>query len=78
MMSQNIKTTTFFHSGGHKTNFKDLFWMLTLGHICCYFAFVLVFITLMGGEQKQRCQKNTSFVSSGFGVLCPPESKKKS
>ena len=31
----------FFHSGGHKTNFKALFGMLTLGHICCSFTFVL-------------------------------------
>ena len=36
------KLIPFFHSGGQKTNLNGLFGMLTLGQICCSFAFVLV------------------------------------
>ena len=61
------KLLPFFHSGGHKTNFKALFWMLTLGHIFCSFAFVLVYISLIHGWRV----KGT--LSIKILVLCPPE-----
>ena len=31
-----------FYSGCHETSFNALFWMITLGHICSFFAFVFV------------------------------------
>ena len=61
------KLLPFFHSGGHKTNFNALFWMLTLGQICCSFAFVLVSISLIQGRRV----KGT--LSIKILVLCPPE-----
>ena len=57
----------FFHSRGHKTNAKALFWMLTLGHICCSFEFVLVSISLIQGWRVK------GMLSMKVLVLCPPE-----
>ena len=61
------KCLPFFHSGGHTTNFNALFWMLTLGHICCLFAYVLVSISLIQGWRV----KGT--LSIKIIVLWPPE-----
>ena len=61
------KLLPFFHSGGHKTNFKALFWMLTLEHIFSFFAFALVYISLIHGWRV----KGT--LSIKILVLCPPE-----
>ena len=60
----------FFHSGGHKTNFKALFFKLTLGHFVCSFVFVLVYISLIHGWRV----KGT--LSIKILILCPPENKK--
>ena len=49
VLGKNRKTSTFFHSGGDETNFNALLWMLTLGHMCCSFAFMLVYISLIQG-----------------------------
>ena len=50
---KNRKTSRLFHSGGDKTNINALFWMLTLGHISCYFAFLfLSFIIIQGWRVK--------------------------
>ena len=61
------KTSTFFHSGGPETNFNAIFWMLTLGHICCSFSFVLVSISLIQGWRVK------GMLSIKILVLCPPE-----
>ena len=66
-LGKKRKTSTFFHSGGHKTNLNALFWMFTLGQICCYFAFVLVSISLIQGRRV----KGT--LSIKILVLCLPE-----
>ena len=66
---QKQKTSTFFHSGGHKTNFNALFSMLKMGHICCSFAFVLVSISII----KRWRVKGT--LSIKILVLWPPELK---
>ena len=67
----------FFCSGGHKTHFNALFWMLKLGHICC----ICVSIYQSNPRMESRgylVNKNTSFVASGIGVLMPPEHNNKS
>ena len=48
-MGNNRKTSTNFHFGGNTIYFNALCCMLTLGHICCSFAFVLVFISIIKG-----------------------------
>ena len=64
------KLLPVFHSGGDKTIFKALFGMLiTLGHICYSFEFVLVSISLI---QEWRV-KGT--VSIKIQVTSPPNKK---
>ena len=65
-MGKNRKTTTFFNPEDTK-KFKALFWVLTLGQICCSFAFVLVSFSLIQGWRV----KGT--LSIKILVLCPPD-----
>ena len=62
---QKQKTTLpFFHSGGHKTNFKAFD---AYNGICSSFAFVLVSISLVQGWRVK------GMLSIKILVLCPPE-----
>ena len=64
------KLLHFFHSGGYKTNFKTLFWKLTLELFFLSFAFVLVYISLIHGWRV----KGTLSLPCGLllGIFAPP------
>ena len=61
------KVLPFFIPEDANLTSKLLFWMLTLGHICCSFAFLLVSISLIQGWIVEGT------LSIKILVLCPRE-----
>ena len=64
---QKQKKKNYYLFPFRRTYFKALFWMLTLGHIFCSFAFVLVSISLIQGWKVK------GVLSIKILNLCPPE-----
>ena len=65
------KLLHFFHSGGHKTNFKAFIWIITLEFLFC--ICLSIYYSNPRMESKRYLDnKNTSFLTFGIGVLCPP------
>ena len=70
------KILFFFHSGGHKTNFKALFLDVYTGTYLLFFCICVSIYYPRAESKRYVVNKNTSFVSSGIGFLWPPKSKK--
>ena len=51
----------FLHNKSDKSNLNGLIWMLTLGHICCSFAFVLVSFILIQGWRVESTLSMTLY-----------------
>ena len=79
-VGQRKKILPFFHSGGHNTNFKVFFGCLHWEILVVFFCICVSIYqpNLRVKSKRYIVNYNASFVSSGIGVMCPPESKKKS